>query len=236
MAAQHVFSRPYLNTFTAALLGLALPLSLTLPVSLTLMGCSLRGSGTAMTESRDVEAFETIEIGGAFELLVHVDPTAAQRVEISGDDNIVPVVTTTVSGGELDIQIGHGMVRPKLELRVEVWVPSLTALEASGASDITVEGLHGESFELDLSGASETSLRGAVDRFEVDISGASDLDARELHAKVVELELSGAGDAEVWASDRLDADISGAGNVRYFGETKEVHEDVAGAGSITPGS
>jgi hypothetical protein len=228
MAAQHVFHSRHSTTFSSRVA--------TVVLGLTLVGCSLRGSGTAMTQSRDVEAFESIEIGGAFELIVHVDPSATQRVEVSGDDNIVPEVTTTVSAGELDIQIENGIVRPKLDLRVEVWVPSLTELEASGASDITVEGLHGERFELDLSGASETTLRGIVDRFEVDSSGASDLDARELHAKIVALELSGAGNAEVWASDRLDADVSGAGNVRYFGDTKEVHEDVSGAGSITPGS
>jgi hypothetical protein len=201
-----------------------------------LTGCSLRGSGTPMTDRRDVEAFDSIEVGGAFELIVHVDPAAAQRVEVSGDDNIVPEITTTVSGGELEIGIEHGMVRPKLDMKVEVWVASLAGLEASGASDITVEGLHGENFDLDLSGASDSRFSGSVDRFEIDLSGASDLDARELHAKIVDLELSGAGDAEVWASDRLDAEVSGAGNVRYFGSPKEVHQDVSGAGNITPGS
>lgn len=230
MAAHHNFIRPVSTTFTAVL-GLSL-----VGLSLSLTGCSLRGSGTAMTDGRDVEAFDSIEIGGAFELVVHVDPTATQRVEVSGDDNIVPEVTTSVSGGELDVQIEHGMVRPKLDLKVEVWVPSLTGLEASGASDITVEGLHGERFELDLSGASDTTLSGTVDRFEVDSSGASDLDARGLQAKVVEVEVSGAGDAEVWASDRLDADVSGAGNVRYFGSTKEVYQNVSGAGSVMAGS
>jgi hypothetical protein len=226
MAAQHAHlrSRCSQTTFAAVLLGLSL------------VGCGLRGSGTATTENRDVEPFESIEIGGAFELVVHVDPAATQRVEVSGDDNIVPEVKTTVSSGELDIEMPQGMVRPKLDLKVEVWVASLAGLEASGASNITVEGLHGEQFELELSGASETTLRGNVDLFDVDSSGASNLDARELHAKVVQLDLSGAGDAEVWASDRLDADVAGAGNVRYFGGTKEVQQDVSGAGSITPGS
>jgi Putative auto-transporter adhesin, head GIN domain len=108
MAAQHRFSHGVSTTLVVALLGLSLT------------GCSLRGSGTAMTDSREVEAFESIEIGGAFELIVHVDPAAVQRVEVSGDDNIVPKVTTKVSGGELDVQI-DGMVRPKLDLKVEVW-------------------------------------------------------------------------------------------------------------------
>jgi hypothetical protein len=227
MAARHSCSLRFVPApliTSLALLGLALT------------GCSLRGSGTAMTESRDVETFDAIEVGGAFVVVVHVDPAAAQRVEVSGDDNIVAKVATTVAVGELDIQLEHGMVRPKLPMKVEVWLPSLTGLEASGASNITVEGLHGERFELELSGASESTLQGRVDRFEVDSSGASDLDARELHAKIVELELSGAGDADVFASDRLDAAVSGAGDVHYFGDPKEVKQNVSGAGSITPGS
>jgi hypothetical protein len=218
-----------------ALRAVLRPSILAASIACAMAGCSLRGSGTPLSENRDVEAFDSIEIGGAFELIVHVDPSAKQRIEVSGDDNIVPEITTKVSGGELEIDIEHGMVRPKLAMKVEVWVPSLTGLEAGGASDITVEGLHGESFDLDLSGASDSRFSGSVDRFEVDLSGAGDLDAQKLHAKTVDIELSGAGEADVWASDRLDAEISGAGSVRYFGDPKDVHQDVSGAGSITPG-
>jgi hypothetical protein len=164
MAAQH--------TIAAALLGL------------TLIGCTLAGSGTPMTESRDVEAFDSIALGGFFELVVHVDPSAVQRVEISGDDNIVPEVITNVSSGELEIHIDGRtwfgvleLAKPKLGPKVEVWVPSLTGLQRM-RSDIEVEGLHGERFTLH---------------------------------------------------------VSEAGSVRYFGDTKEVKQDVSGAGSITPG-
>jgi hypothetical protein len=224
MADPKVSLRSFSTTFAAALLGL------------TLGGCMLRGSGTEMKDTREIEGFDSIDVGGAFELVVHVDPNVKPSVVVSGDDNIVPEIQTTVSSGELDVEIEHGMVRPKLPMKVEIWVTSLKGLDASGASDITIEGLHGEQFDLELSGASETRLSGTIDRFEVDSSGASDLDARELHAKTVDIDLSGAGDAEVWASDRLDADVSGAGSVRYYGDTKDVQKDVSGAGSVTPGS
>ena len=203
--------------------------------ALSLGACTLRGSGTQMTEPRDLEAFDAIELGGAFNLIVHVSPDFTQKVEVSSDDNVVPKILTTVSGGELDLSIDHWMVRPKHAMTVEVWVPSLTKIDASGASDIEVEGLHGEHFELEVSGASKASLSGVVERFEVDSSGASKLDARSLEAKTVELDLSGAGDAMVWASDMLDAEVSGAGKVHYWGEPTQVNKDVSGSGSVEPG-
>jgi hypothetical protein len=229
MLEQAKFSNP------RAVLRAARVSTLVLLGALTLGGCSLKGSGTPMTEERELEAFDEIELGGVFTLVVHVAPGTTQKVVVSGDDNIVPEILTKVSGGELDLSIDHWMVRPDQPLEVEVWVASLTKIEASGASKIEVTGLHGENFELELSGASHSTLAGVVDRFELDSSGASKLDAKALQAKTVDVELSGAGDAEVWASETLDAEVSGAGKVRYWGEPATVNRDVSGSGSVEPG-
>jgi hypothetical protein len=214
---------------------LSIPAVLGLVGALSLGACTLRGSGTEQIDQRELDSFHAIDLGGAFELVVHVAPESTQKVVVSSDDNIVPRILTTVSGGELDLSVDHWMVRPQHEMKVEIWVPSLTKIDASGASKIQVDGLHGELFELELSGASDSTLSGIVDRFVVESSGATELDARGLEAKTVELELSGAGNAEVLASERLDAEVSGAGNVRYFGEPTQVTKDVSGAGSVEPG-
>lgn len=214
---------------------LSIPVVLGLFGALSVGACSLRGSGTELTEQRDIESFDEIDLGGAFNLVVHVAPGTTQKVEVSGDDNIVPKVLTKVAAGELDLSVDHWMVRPDHDLKVEVWVPSLAKIDASGASKIEVDGLHGERFELELSGASDSTLTGIVDQFRFESSGATELDARGLEAKTVELELSGAGKAEVWASEQLDAEVSGAGKVRYFGDPAEVKKDVSGAGSVEPG-
>jgi hypothetical protein len=201
-----------------------------------LSACGLRGSGTPATETRELESFDKIEIGGAFDLVVHVEPGVTQKVEVTADDNILAKVDTSVSGGELDVSVEDvTLLRPKTDLRVEVWIPSLVAIDASGAADIDVAGLHGESFALELSGATETAVRGTVDTFEVEISGAGELDARDLQAKSVTLELSGAGEASVWASETLDVEISGAGDVTYFGKPANVTQQISGAGSMKAG-
>ncbi len=211
------------------LLHLALPMFL-------LAGCGLRGSGVAGSETREVESFDAIEIDGGFILIAHVDPATKQRVELRGDDNIVPEVVTKVSEGALELTIDHWLVRPKIDMTVEVWVPSLSKIAVSGAADMTVDGLHGERFELAISGASSSKLSGMVNEFEVTSSGANTLHAEELQAKRVKISVSGAGDSEVWATEQLDATVSGAGNVRYHGEPPDVQKDVSGAGSVDPAS
>ena len=217
-------------TATQVVRGVARALLLALP-----MGCAARGSGTAASEVRELESFTEIDVGGAFELVIHVEDGAAQRVEISADDNLLGMIRTRVADGELDIDTSESMIRPKLAMKVEIWMPLLTELSISGAAELELSGVHGERFELELSGASESTISGKVDRFEVDASGASDLGARGLEAKIVDIEISGAGDAEVFASERLDAEISGAGSIRYWGKPAEVHDQVSGAGSISPG-
>ena len=199
-------------------------------------GCGTRGSGTPATEVREVEAFERIDVSGAVELIVHVAPDGPQKLEITADDNLVPLLETRVQGHELEVGFGPNMmIRPKVGVRVEAWVPSLTAIDASGATDVEVEGLHGAEFSLDVSGASDTILRGSVDRLDVDISGAGELEAKELVTKIVRLELSGAGEATVWASESLDVDISGAGEVTYFGEPANIIQDISGSGELKSG-
>ena len=209
--------------------------ALTVLGALGLSACTLRGSGVEATEVRDIEAFDTIELGGVFDLTVHVDPNVKQKLEIRADDNILDKIVTKVSGGELEVSIDHWMVRPKQTIKLDIWVPELAEIDASGASDIEVFGLHGERFELDVSGAAEVELDGNVEHFVIDSSGASEVDAKHLEAKTVEVELSGAGDLSVFASENLDVDVSGAGDIRYFGDPANVSKDISGAGKVEPG-
>jgi hypothetical protein len=206
-------------------------------VAISAPGCAMpaRGSGTPATETREVEAFEHIDLSGAFEVVVHVDPSGERKLTLTADDNLLDQVVTRVRGVELEISlVDFATVMPKTPMRVEIWTPSLTAIDASGATEIAVDGLYGPRFVLEASGASEAILRGAVDRLEVDISGAGELDARALAAKQVEIDLSGAGEAVVSASESLDVDISGAGEVTYYG-TPKISQDISGAGELKAG-
>lgn len=197
----------------------------------TLLACT-NGSGVQGEEARTPGDFDAIEVGGPFQVEVTVGPSTT--VEISGDDNVVPKVSSEVSGSTLHIEL-PGRVATKLPLKVMITTPTLVELDAGGASTVTVSGLQGESFEVELSGASEATLRGQTTDLEVDLSGASRLHSEELSASSVDVEVSGASHAEVTANEEVDADASGASTVRVHGNPSKVSKDTSGASKILLG-
>lgn len=188
-----------------------------------------RGSGTEAVNDRETEGFDQINVGGAFDLDVTVGPET--KVVVSGDDNIVPLISTEVRNGTLHIK-SEESINPELDLRVEVQTPNLEGLDVSGACDVEIRGIRGDEFDLDLSGASDVVLLGETGTLKIDASGASDLSARDLKAQHVEIDLSGAGSVEVTATESIDADISGAASVDVWGSPGEVSQDVSGAGEL----
>ena len=63
-------------------------------------------------------------------------------------------------------------------------------------------------------------------------SGAGDVNARELDADEVDVNISGAGDVEVTALKRIDARISGVGEIDYWGRPEKERTRVSGIGDI----
>jgi len=53
-----------------------------------------------------------------------------------------------------------------------------------------------------------------------------------MKAENTKVDISGAGSAEVYASVKLDAEVSGAGSIKYKGNAGNVIQQVSGAGSV----
>lgn len=188
-----------------------------------------KGSGNVRTEKREVPGFKNLDISNAFE----VDVAAGKDfgVEIEGDDNLLPLITTEVEGDVLVIRTEKGF-NTSNPLKIRISAPDIESLELSGASKVNVSNLNNDSFKLDSSGASKISLQGVTGEFEVHMSGASKLDAERLTAENVSVESSGASNAFVFVNNELRADLSGATNVTYSGNPKSVTKKISGPSSV----
>lgn len=207
-----------------------------LALAVGLAGCkfgsfsSKTGSGNMKVEKRTVPAFSSVDISGAYDVEIVVRDE--QSLEIEGDDNLLPLIKTEVKDGVL--KIGNTQsISTKRNLRVRISSPKLDALFTSGASDIVVTDVKSDEFKIESSGASNLKVSGEAKTVVINSSGAGEIDAKDLRAEKVNITSSGAATADVYASEELRASVSGAGDVRYYGNPKTVSQDKSGAGSIT---
>ncbi|MBX7078868.1 MAG: DUF2807 domain-containing protein [Nannocystaceae bacterium] len=192
--------------------------------------CMERGNGEPATVRPELGAFSKVDVGGVFVVQTEVAPGPA-TVELRGDSNLLPLVELRVEGGTLHASTRDNIL-PRLDLELVLHTPELSALELSGAARGDVTGVHGDSFELELSGASRARVAGSVKTLRLELSGASTAEAQSLIADDVDADLSGASSAEIVANASLTADASGASRLGWRGNATRIDRDATGASHI----
>lgn len=186
-----------------------------------------QSAGTTTTASREVGAFERIELRSAENLKVTVGPKAS--VKLTGDSNLLDLISTRTEGGTLIVE-AIGSYRVRAPIQVEVEVPSLSALAVEGSSDARVTGLSGEKFSLAIDGSGNVEVSGSVNKLEVELSGSGDARLSNLSARSVRAELNGSGNISLDASESLTAELNGSGNIAYRRGLKQVKSSINGSG------
>jgi len=180
------------------------------------------------TESRDVDEFTRIVIEGAMDLIIEVGGT--QSVEITTVRDYISRVETHVEEDTLYIS-QEGRWRNR-EIDIEITVRSLDAITLEGAADIDVTGIDSDMFELEIDGAGDITLEGSCNTVEIEINGAGDVDAEDLKCKRVYVTINGAGDVDAYASESVEAELNGVGDITICGDPSSVRPRIHGLGSF----
>lgn len=230
---------------------------LTIIITATLTSCHfiggkrIRGNGVMKMENRATGTFNSIDVSGNVKVYVKQDSVASVKIET--DENLLEYIITDSKDGTLRIHQKEGAnLKPSRSIKVYISGPSFKRFKASGACDffsenkitgtesvsISLSGASDVKLELkvpgiaaDLSGAGTITLKGETKDFSVDGSGSTTIKCFELMTENTKVELSGAGDAEVFASVKLEVDVSGAADVKYKGNAT-VSQKISGAGSV----
>ncbi len=188
----------------------------------------VRGSGNIQRETRDVGSFTSIATEGAFE--IEVVCQKPQSVEVQGDDNILPLISTKVTNNVLHVKsIRSYSVSEPIILKISV--ADLNGISASGAGSIVVTEVKNDKFEIDANGAPSIRVSGDTKSLNIDASGAGKIDTHKLHAGRVEVDSKGVAKVEVYAAEQLDVTVSGPSRVVYRGDPT-VHQTIHGPGSV----
>lgn len=182
-----------------------------LAVSLVVASCNV-GSGEIVGETRDVGSFTSIEVSGAVDVVLVVEPGADVEVVVNYDDNLLDQIVTRVEGDTLLVATEG----------------NVSTFGGGRFVSVTTDHLEG----ISVSGASDLDGSGELVGYQLDVEGASDVNLRELTAEIVELDVSGASDVRVYASTSVDGEVSGASDVRIYGDPDTVQVDSSGASDV----
>ena len=201
---------------------------------------AIKPSNVIITESRNLSGFSGIDMR-AFGRVV-LSQGDRESVTISGSDNIVAVMQTSVRDGVLVIENDENInvtgVNEDNVLTFTIVVKDLTSLTISGAADVemgilstsildvsmsgagqfVLQQLTADSLNIVLSGVGNVEVSGEVANARIDIPGAGNINAGDLMSQTANATISGLGSATLWVTDRLTGNISGAGNVSYYGD------------------
>jgi hypothetical protein len=190
----------------------------------------VKGSGVLKNEERSVGDFSKIESKGAFDVFVKIGPRG--KIKLEGDDNLLPLVSTSVEKGTLILSTQES-INPKKDMKVWITVPKLDAFELKGAGDVSFEDLNQDTFDLKVKGAGDISGNGRVKTLSVQVDGAGDVEFFDVKAEEIDATIRGAGDLDVYASKRLTAKVFGVGDIRYKGRPAKITREVKGLGDIS---
>lgn len=207
----------------------------------------------ANAQKRTVSGFHAIEVSGGIDLYLSQGDEA---VAVSAaKDEFRDKIITEVKEGVLKIYFewknNLKFDWDNRKLKAYVSFRNLDRLEASGGSDIIVDGtiktskldmeisggsdfkgkVESDELKVNASGGSDVSISGKATRLAIDANGGSDFNGYGFTSDICKVEASGGSDVEITVNKELSANASGGSDIHYKG-TGLIRDIKTGGGSI----
>ena len=209
-----------------------------------------QGNGKRVNETFQVENFSKLTIGGAYHIILGKGDK--NLVIIDTDENLIKYIDVEVVGKTLYISNDNYVLKSNKGNEIVVVYNEIEEILINGACKLRNEGVLETKFlsvimggaglielEVDtkelfieISGAGAVVLSGSSDYQSVHLSGAGGYDGKELFSKTCDVRISGMGGAEIYVEEKLNAQISGLGGVRYQGEPEDISTEISGLGTV----
>lgn len=225
--------------------------------SVSLVACGIGervvvGNGKVETRTFDKKDFTKVELSGS--MSAEIIYGTQFEIKISADENLYEYLSVDKIRNTLKIRTKNKAVIKELtEYKVTITMPVIhecigyggctvvinhfddpngtLVLSHSGSASFNVNSLY-KSIEAAQYGTGNFLFTGKTETLKYSSSGTASLYALELEAENVYLSWAGAGYAEVYATEKLDIDISGSGSIKYRGKP-DIERSIRGSVNIT---
>jgi hypothetical protein len=192
---------------------------------------TVRGNGILKTDIRNVSEYTSINIFGSYELEI----VSQQKpfLQISGDENILPLIKTEVQGKALSIYVQPNTnIAPKIKLKVQTSSYYIEQIASQGANKLKIDRLNNQNFNLSQNGTGKTEILGKTKRFYLNLNGATKVNAIKFCSQQATVKLLGTAHIDTYTTEDLKIEIMGIGSVNYYGNPRRINKSVLGLGSV----
>ncbi len=197
-----------------------------------------------------VEDFSVLKISGLADVVLMQGSTPTVTFDINPE--IEEDFQMNIKDGVLNIDFDKEAFANKRNAVVYVTFTNLKELRFSGVGDVSSKGeikldelmckisgvgdvalnLDCKKLDVKFSGVGNVKVEGQGESANYAWSGVGNLKASNMKSKVVALSLSGMGDAELHATESLEVNLTGFGDVKYAGSPKTTDLNNPGNGQI----
>ena len=212
----------------------------------------ITGTGNIITESRSAKDFSTIELQTSADVEIVKGNTF--NVSVSDYENLVKYLIVVVVDNRLIIKNQSKTINLwNSKAKVTVTLPDpLYSIKLAGSGNMRVLSTFNDlqfmlvsgsgnivvnsncqliKLEAQIAGSGNIDGNGTVQDLYTKISGSGNIKFSEMKAKNANCTLSGSGNIYVFIENRLDALLSGSGDIVYSG-TPIVNSHISGSGGV----
>lgn len=189
------------------------------------------GSGDMVSRTLELKDFDRIDVQGVADVQIRFG--ASYSAELEAEDNLIDLVDVHVQGRTLVIKTDDDEEYDTDEgMHLRLVMPALSGVVVHGVSNVEIEGMDADAVSFELAGVGNIEARGRAKRVEVELEGVGKIDLRDLETEDADVAAGGVGEVLVNVHGVLDARVNGMSKVRYYGDPREVRDDVDGFGRL----
>lgn len=208
----------------------------------------LEGSGNGVSQQRDVASFNSIVLN--VEATVTVAQGENQSLEITAQENLLPIITTEVSDSTLTIADTE-CFSTSVGVTLNATIPTLQGVTVTSSGHVNGSGLSlsgaeikvsssggvsltditGTTVGVKISSSGSVELTGTAQELNINLSASGNATADNCTAQSCSVTVSGSGDVHVHVIENLNATISGSGNIYYQGNPT-IEKNITGSGKL----
>ncbi|MEO7210831.1 MAG: head GIN domain-containing protein [Chitinophagaceae bacterium] len=211
----------------------------------------IRGNGKSGHIEKTLTVADKILISGNYDLEIVQGNT--KSIQVIADENILPYIIIDEKENRLAIRTKDNYdLSPTNTIHLILTTDKLSELNVNGMADVTSASVltgadylkleivgsgdislqvNTPSLSAHIAGMGDIKLSGETKDLKIMIDGEGDFKSSNLKAENVSIIINGTGNADVFASTKLDVKISGSGDVSYLGNP-QLTQHIAGSGKI----